>query len=141
MRLYNSYNSKIANTYIIYVPASDVSVNLATRALQSCIKLKQPAELWPGFDGSGTEIQPPQHLVDQSWINWFRVTDHKLSLTEVACALSHISLWIQCMNLDQPIVILEHDAVMVVPYLKHEIYNAVSYLGCNEQYTGKFNTN
>jgi len=141
MKLYHSYNLDIANTYIIYVPASDVSVSMATRCLQSCMKIKQKAELWEGFDGRGNDIVPPEHLIGQSWLEWFRVTDHRLSRTEVACALSHISLWIKCIELDQPIVILEHDAIMVKPYTHHDIYNAISYLGCIEQYTGQYNTN
>jgi hypothetical protein len=33
------------------------------------------------------------------------------------------------MELDQPIVILEHDAIVVKPYIKHEIYNGIVYLG------------
>ena len=31
----------------------------------------------------------------------------------IACALSHYSLWKKCVELDEPILILEHDAVFV----------------------------
>ena len=32
-----------------------------------------------------------------------------------------------------PLVVLEHDAIMVAPYREHTVYNSISYLGCNEQ--------
>jgi hypothetical protein len=66
-------------------------------------------------------------------MNLRRVTDHYLTRGEVACALSHISLWNHCVQIDQPIVILEHDAIMVERYTQHAIHNSICYLGCAEQ--------
>ena len=127
--LYNSYNLEIENAYIIHVPTNVVSLDLANRCLQSCKKLNYSAQLYQGFDGTGSEIIVPEHIMNQSWIKWLKVTDHFQSLAEVACSLSHISLWVRCMELDRPIVILEHDAIVVKPYLTHEIYNGIVYLG------------
>jgi len=138
MKLYHSYDSSTAGAYIIYIPANSVSVDQAYRCLQSCVAVDQPAELWEGFDGSGTEISVPRHLKGQSWTNWFRVTDHQISRTEIACCLSHISLWIHCIELDRPIIVLEHDAVMTQPYPRHEVYNAIGYMGCVEQQRGEY---
>ena len=36
------------------------------------------------------------------------------------------------MELDRPIVILEHDAIMVKPYNTHQVYNGLVYLGSVE---------
>jgi glycosyl transferase family 25 len=138
MKLYHSYNSNVQGTYIIYIPDNQISVMQAERCLASCQAVGQTAELYAGFDGSSEEITPPANLVGQSWLSWFRVTDHQISKTEIACCLSHISLWIRCIELDQPIVILEHDAVMLQRYERHEIYNAIGYLGCVEQQQGKY---
>lgn len=138
MKLYHSYDSTSAGAYIIYIPGNVVSVDQAYRCLQSCVAVGQPAELWEGFDGSGAEISVPRHLKAQSWIDWFRVTDHQISRTEIACCLSHISLWIRCIELDRPIVVLEHDAVMAQAYPRHEVYNAIGYLGCVEQHRGEY---
>lgn len=127
--LFNSYNLEIAGTYIIHVPQNYVSVDLANRCLDSCVKVGQKASLYEGFDGTGSELVVPSHIQNQSWYKWLKVTDHYQSLAEIACSLSHISLWVKCMELDRPIVILEHDAIMVKPYITHEIYNGLVYLG------------
>jgi len=41
-----------------------------------------------------------------------------------------------CLDKDKPIVILEHDAMMVKQYLKHNYYNNIVYMGGVEQYSG-----
>lgn len=127
--LYNSYNLNVEGAYIIHVPDNYNSLDMAQRCLDSCRKINYNATLYEGFDGTGTELKIPEHCKNQSWYKWLKVTDHYQSLAEVACSLSHISLWVKCMELDRPIVILEHDAIMVKPYTVHEIYNGIVYLG------------
>lgn len=131
--LYTNYSRKICQAYIIYVPHNNISVSLANRCLDSCRKINYSAELWAGFDGTGSDLVIPDAIIKQRWYRWLKVTDHQQSLAEIACSLSHISLWVRCMELDQPIVILEHDAVMVKPYVNHEIYNGIVYLGSQDQ--------
>lgn len=131
--LYRSYDMKVDQAYIIHLPNNSTSQALSARCLESCKKVSMPASLYEGFDATGKEMTVPDHLKQQSWYKWLKVTDHHLSTTEVACALSHIALWVKCMELDRPIVILEHDAVMLQPYLHHQAYNAVVYLGCSKQ--------
>lgn len=130
--LYNSYDLNVEGAYIIHVPTNYTSYDMAIRCLESCKKINYKATLYEGFDGTGTELVIPEHLKEQSWFKWLKVTDHLQSLAEVACSLSHISLWVKCMELDRPIVILEHDAIMIKPYLTHEIYNGIVYLGSVE---------
>jgi hypothetical protein len=130
--LNNSYNFDIENTYIIYFPNNYISVDLANRCLDSCKKINQKAELYEGFDGTENELKIPEHLKNQNWYKWLKVTDYQQSLSEVACSLSHISLWVKCMELDRPIVILEHDVIMIKSYKKHQIYNGIGYLGSIE---------
>lgn len=131
--LYRSYSQDVLSAYIIYLPSSPISVEQADRCLKSCRIAGQKAELFEGFDGTSGEVVAPKHLRDQSWIKWIKVMDHFQSSTEVACSLSHMALWVKCMEEDRPIVVLEHDAVVVRPYLVHPFFNVVSYLGCHEQ--------
>lgn len=131
--LNKSYNLEVYNSYIIYLPNVEKSVELAHRCLDSCRRVGQKAELFEAFDGTGDKIIVPEHLEDQSWVKWLKVTDHFQSQSEVALSLTHIALWSKCMEVDQPIVILEHDAIMVRPYITHPFYNAISYLGSREQ--------
>jgi glycosyl transferase family 25 len=131
--LYSNHTRKIFQAYIIHVVNNSISVELAHRCLDSCQKINYRAELWSGFDGTGADLIIPDNIIKQSWYKWLKVTDHYQSLAEIACSLSHISLWVKCMELDQPIVILEHDAIMVKPYTQHEIYNGIVYLGSQDQ--------
>lgn len=133
--LYRSYNMEVASAYVIALSKNTVSLDLANRCLASCVQAQMPAQLYEGFDGTTGTVCAPSHLHNAGWYKWLKVTDHHLSSTEVACTLSHIALWVKCMELDRPVVILEHDAVMTQAYLHHQAYNAVVYLGCKEQLT------
>tara|TARA_Y100001972_G_scaffold98020_1_gene121246 strand:- start:705 stop:1097 length:393 start_codon:yes stop_codon:yes gene_type:complete len=46
-----------------------------------------------------------------------------------------------CLDKDMPIVILEHDAVMIKPYLRHHYINNIVYLGGCEQVEGTLRSN
>lgn len=128
-----SRSTEIYSAYIIYLPGNNASEMLAQRAQTSCGKIQQKCELWPGFDGTGPDIIVPAHCADQSWVKWLKTFDHWQSPTEIACSLSHISLWAWCMEIDRPIVILEHDAIMTKSLQYHRFLNTVQYLGCKEQ--------
>jgi hypothetical protein len=95
-----------------------------------------PFEYWDAYNGYSQRIKEPEHSKNNSVMRMLKITDHYLTRGEVACALSHISLWVKCAEMDKPIVILEHDAVMVQPYLKHAVFNSIAYLGNNEQVNG-----
>lgn len=133
--LYKSYDTSVLGAFVIHLPNVPKSLQLANRCMASCENVGQPASLYEGFDGTGGSIKAPAHLSNQSWVKWLKVTDHFQSTTEIACSLSHIALWVKCMEEDRPIVILEHDSIMVKPYLTHTVFNAISYLGCHEQKT------
>lgn len=131
--LLKKYETKVSGAYIIYLPNVPKTVEMAERCLETCKLVGQKAELFEGFDGTTGEIKVPKHLENQSWVKWMKVTDHFQSPTEIACSLSHIALWVKCMEEDRPLIILEHDAMMVKSYDTHDFYNAIAYLGCREQ--------
>jgi GR25 family glycosyltransferase involved in LPS biosynthesis len=117
--------------YIIRVVGNAASEEKAARCAVSCEKVNQPYEFWDAYDGLADEIKAPKH--HNVIMDCIKVTDHYLTRGEVACALSHISLWAKCVLEDKPLVILEHDSVMVQPYTQHAVFNSICYLGAHEQ--------
>lgn len=120
-----------SKAYIIRVAGNENSEVQAKRCADSCDKVGQPWEYWDAYNGIVNPIQKPAH--HHPALNLIKITDHYLTRGEVACALSHISLWVKCIEEDQPLVILEHDSVMVQPYTQHAVYNSICYLGSHEQ--------
>ena len=128
-----SYDRAIESAYIITVKGNDVSERMSLRCQQSCNDVGMPYKVWDAYNGTSGIIVPPKQCLDKHYMSWFKQLDHELSVTEVACALSHISLWCHCIDIDKPIIILEHDVVMIKKMLSHELYNSIVYLGNIEQ--------
>lgn len=126
-----SYNLTVSKAYIIRIKNYVKSEEKAKRCADSCDLAGMAWEYWDAYNGIQDPIQPPvQHNGIPAMV---KVTDHYLTRGEVACALSHISLWQKCVLDDEPIVILEHDAIMVKPYTQHSVFNSICYLGGYEQ--------
>lgn len=131
--LYFSRNLKVDDAYIITVLGNEKSEKFSKRCQQSCDLVGQKYQIWPAYDGvSSAGIIAPKPLADDSLMSILKITDHYMTRGEVACALSHISLWLECAKLDRPIVILEHDAIMVKRFEEMESYNSIVYLGGTE---------
>jgi GR25 family glycosyltransferase involved in LPS biosynthesis len=129
-----SYNVNVDNAYIITLKNHQESERLSNGCQHSCRSVGMPFQVWDAFDGTnGQEIKVPNHSKNSSYLSWLKVFDHHLSITEVACFFSHFSLWTKCIEQDQPLVILEHDSIMVKPYKEHLAYNSIVYLGSSEQ--------
>lgn len=138
--LHSQYNQEIYNTYIITIKGHELSESMANRCLDSCYKAGQVAEIYDAFDGTDNTIQGikvPEHCQNATWLKWLKLINYKLTKPEICCLLSHFSLWCKCIELDRPIVILEHDAVMLKKYTHHLVMNCIVYLGCIEQYKTK----
>lgn len=129
--LFFSYDMAVDKAYIIRVKGHENSEKLARKCADSCGSVGMPYEFWDAYNGTGSEIIPSPH--HGQIMKMVKVTDHYLTRGEVACALSHISLWAKCVEQDKPLVVLEHDTVMVQPYLQHNVFNSICYLGSNEQ--------
>jgi GR25 family glycosyltransferase involved in LPS biosynthesis len=100
--------------YIITIQGNDISETFSKKCQESCEKVGMPSHIWKAIDGTdnGIRFQIPE---ENFWLNWISNYSTEMTITEIACALSHISLWGHCLNLDKPIVILEHDALMKKP--------------------------
>ncbi len=131
MRLNFSYDMIPSCAYIIRVVGNAASEEKAKRCAMSCERANQPYEFWDAYDGTGEGIKEPNH--HNVIMDCIKVTDHYLTRGEVACALSHISLWAKCVLEDKPLVILEHDSLMAKPYTQHAVFNSICYLGSHEQ--------
>lgn len=131
MKLFYSYDLAVDKAYIIRLQNNTKSKELADQCAASCTKVQMPFEFWDAYDGLGQEIKKPNH--HNCILDLLKITDHYLTKGEVACALSHISLWAKCVIQDKPLVVLEHDAIMLQSYLHHQVYNSICYLGGNEQ--------
>jgi len=129
-----NYDRTIESAYVITIKDDKTSEAMTGRCITSCNAVGQPVKVWDAFNGRGDRIITPEHSKNQSWTKWFKVFDHHLSQGEIACYLSHLSLWIHCIEIDRPIVILEHDAIMLHPYLDFKAFNNIVYLGSSEQY-------
>lgn len=120
--------------YIITIKGNTVSEQLSSRCQQSCQQVEQPYQVWDAFDGTDkVNIKYPEHAETKDQYRWLKQMNDKLTVGEVACILSHFSLWCHCVTIDLPIVVLEHDAVMVKRYAWHNGFNQINYLGNLQQ--------
>ena len=132
-----SDDRQIESAYIITVKGNLESEKLATRCLQSCVDVDMPVKVWQAFDGTGDNILVPPNLEHQQYIRWIKQPNDKYSNSQIACFFSHLSLWAHCAAIDKPIIILEHDAIMVQKLKQHNFYNCIQYLGNKEYYSAK----
>jgi GR25 family glycosyltransferase involved in LPS biosynthesis len=130
VRIDHNYSLDIEKAYILSIPNNEKSSVQTEKCRVSLERVGMDYQIFPGFDGTGLDsIQTPDHLKNKDFIKWIRIMDHQLSITEVCCALGHLALWAHCMTINQPIVILEHDAIMLSPYTKMLGCNMLEYLG------------
>lgn len=130
--LFFRYDQSVDSAYIIRIKNNTLSENFAERCAKSCAEVSMNYEFWDAYDGTSDCIVPSSNHI--GIMPMIKLTDHYMTRGEVACALSHISLWQKCVLDDKPLVILEHDAIMLAPYKTHAVYNSICYLGSKEQY-------
>lgn len=138
LKLDFSYDLNVESAYIITLKGNATSESMSKQCQDSCKRINMPYKVWDAYDGTSGTMIVPEHSKNSKHMSWFKQMDPELSMSEVACVLSHASLWCRCIEIDKPIVILEHDAIMVKPFTYHMLYNSIIYLGCHEQYTKRF---
>lgn len=121
--------------YIITLKNNPTSEKMSARCQESCRQVGQSYHIWDAFDGTnGKEIIYPDHAREQDHYRFLKLMNDRLTIGETATVLSHYSLWAHCVKIDQPIVILEHDSVMIKSYNSHNGWNQINYLGNVQQY-------
>lgn len=132
--LFRSYDTEIENTYIITIKGNKTSENYTQRCADSCTSVGMSYKFWDAYDGTkkNKPIIVPKHLEKCSFMSIVKIMDNYLTKAEVACALSHISLWLHCAKIDKPIIILEHDAVVLQKITHFPGFNTILFLGAVE---------
>lgn len=134
-----TWNFDDIDAYIITLKNNPTSEQMSARCQDSCKQVGMPFVVWDAFDGTSGTIVYPKHAEDQEHYRWLKQMNDRLTITETATILSHYSLWCRCAAIDKPIVVLEHDAVMVKKYKSHNGWNQINYLGNLQQYQqGKY---
>ena len=130
-----SDNRQIESAYVITLLGNSISEKLSGRSINSCNQVEQPVKVWPAFDGTNKkEVLVPSFLERQEYLRWIKQPNDKYSTSQIATFFSHLSLWSHCAAMDRPIVILEHDAIMIKALRQHNFYNCIQYLGNKEYY-------
>jgi hypothetical protein len=134
--LFYDNNLAIEGTYIITIKGHVKSEESSKLAQESCQKYEINYTVWDAYNGvmdiGGNNIVPPEHLKNDRFMKMLKISNHYLSRTEIACALSHISLWAHCAAINKPIVILEHDAIMIRKLAQVKSWNSIVFLGSLE---------
>jgi glycosyl transferase family 25 len=127
------------DAYIITLTNHEKYRNFSNRVLKKCNDNLMNGVIWNAFDGitDKEKIIIPQNLQNQTHISLLKTKNLALSLPEIACFYSHYSLWCHCVQIDKPIVALEHDVVIIKKYEGHKYDNCIVYLGHQEQLTNK----
>ncbi len=129
LNLFRSNNLNVESAYISTVKGNEASEWQSKRCATSCETVGMPYKIWDAYNGLSGNIIPPAGKENDDFMDMLKITDHYMTRGEVACALSHISLWKHCAVIDRPIVVLEHDSIMVKKFTVHDNYNSIIYLG------------
>ena len=137
MILYKSKDPFIDSYNIIVMSKNSKSVQYAERCMESCKRVGvKNVEYFEAVDGAtkqGDILYPFPNNEIPIRLSGVKVTNSKISQSEVACFLSHFLLWQKCIITDRPLIVLEHDALLLRPYDKMDFPNCIVYLG-NEHY-------
>jgi hypothetical protein len=130
-----SDNRQVESAYVITLPGNSISEELSRRCINSCQNVGQPIKVWQAFDGTNKkDVLVPYFLENQEYLRWIKQPNDKYSTSQIATFFSHLSLWSHCATIDRPIIILEHDAIMIKALKQHNFYNCIQYLGNKEYY-------
>lgn len=112
--------------FVITLKDNEYSESAAERCIKSAEKHKLHVSKFYGIDKSNALKVMDKFGLKWTWAN-MNTTKAKCPITGlmmspyraksiepiIGCAMSHYSLWMKCIELDEPIVILEHDTVFI----------------------------
>lgn len=125
-----NFDKEIYKTYILSIEGNPRSQKQADRCIESLQRFNMDYEMFYGYDGTGEgAVKTPNHLVGKDHMKWVKVLDPSLSKPELCCTLGHVALWAHCITINKPIVILEHDAIMLKAFTRLSNPNSIEYLG------------
>lgn len=136
LNLYYDYNTNVDNAYIITIKGHEKSEKYSLICQESCQRVGMPFIVWDAYDGTKGKIIEPEHSKNNNFMAMLKLSHEEMPFPELACALSHISLWAHCAEINKPIVILEHDAIMVKRFHGMNSLNSIVYLGTEHWMNG-----
>jgi GR25 family glycosyltransferase involved in LPS biosynthesis len=114
--------------YVITIPGHEYSESVADRCIESGAKFGVAVETFSAVTKDTVQQVMNQENLQWSWANmntektlcpYTRLEQFpyrtKSLEAKMACSMSHYMLWKRCVELDEPVLILEHDAVFVAP--------------------------
>jgi len=123
-------------SYIITMQGVKVSETLTQDCLESCGKFNLKPEIFPAIHGDA---------INHEWNNLklkdFQINKRikKLNSGGLGCTISHMKLWKKCIEKQSPILILEHDAIMLRP-IPNNIINSFNDV-CNLDWLSRKTSN
>ena len=98
-------------SFIIAIQSLPESMDMAQRCIDSAKNYNMDVEIFPAI----TPKDDPEKILINEEINFdkFKNNIYSRYLNSLSCFLSHYFLWKKCIEIDEPRLILEHDAVFV----------------------------
>lgn len=113
--------NKIMKAYVITLLDSELSKQFSNKTIESGNKFGQHVEVWPAVNGSlhGNE------KLNRYGIPGFLLFGHAPGV--VGCFLSHYEIWQKCVEMNETLMVLEHDAefIRALPSNIHDHYSGV----------------
>lgn len=123
-------------TYIITMQGQQVSEILAQECYDSAKKFNIIPEFFTATYGDQIEVEWKEHKLKD-----FKSaqTVRKINPGMAGCLISHLKLWKKCIEIQKPILILEHDAIIIreIPTSMLNKFNDV----CNLDWLSRRTTN
>lgn len=107
---------KQPKTFVIALKDHEMSLKQLEDCKASATKHGWYLETFWGVNG--------RSITQKDWIN-IGITPMIKRLGQQGCWFSHFLLWKQCIDLGEPIVVLEHDAVIQQPWQTLEVNNSL----------------
>lgn len=120
--------------YVITLKGNDYSEEVANRCIVSAKKFGLTVEPFYGVDKYIARDVMKEHKLKWTWagpnndtkilcpisgLQMFPYTAKDIN-AKIGCSMSHFLMWKKCVELDEPILILEHDTVFLRPLLDFE---------------------
>tara|TARA_E500000178_G_scaffold355993_1_gene430968 strand:+ start:2306 stop:3004 length:699 start_codon:yes stop_codon:yes gene_type:complete len=107
--------------FIIYIKNHEGSTATANLTLESCEKHGYSAELYEGITPSTLSAWEEKYKLENKVLNPSHMYDRQIGINgseftyqcKYSNFLNHYTLWNKCVELDEKIIILEHDALAV----------------------------
>lgn len=130
-----NFNTSNPEIYILTLKDNAKAESQLAGCTKSITDLGLKYNLFYGYDGTkGNFIETPEHLKSADYMRWIKVLDPELTVPEIACALGHIALWAHCITINKPVIVLEHDALMLRPLPDLSNVMSLEYLGHRDNF-------